>query len=265
MSSAYQGILSNPGRSFATGLLPSLGLHGLMVLVFLLAGLIDFGDADPLMDADIFMVSAVVLPKAESLPDKATSPKKADPVEAAPVEEPPPVEDAMVLPKKEPEPEATPDRKPEPTPPKKGEPKKPSRADLLAGLNADESDQARFETSTDGDENATPSNQWQQFEGRQISPWERRLQDRIKDNWLPGSRQGKFVSGSANIDMDLRTVVTFKVVGSGAFSSPQITHRSGDAIFDQSCLQAVIRTRRFEAPPEDPWTVNLLFDPADKL
>lgn len=265
MSSSYRGILSDPGRSFATGLLPSVGLHGVMVLIFLLAGMIDLGDADPLMDKDIFMVSAVMLPKAESLPDKATAPRPPDPGESGTMEEPPIVQDQMVLPEAKPEAKKEPERKPDPTPAPKKEPKKPSRDDLLASLNADESDEARFETSTDGDEDATPSNQWQQFEGRQMSPWERRLQDRIKDNWLPGTRQGKFVAGSGNIDMDLRTVVSFKVVGSGAFSSPQITHRSGDAIFDQSCLQAVIRTRRFEAPPEDPWTVNLLFDPADKL
>jgi len=259
----HRGVLRNPGRGFATGILPSLGLHGVMLLAFVLAGMIDPGGSNPLLDKEIFMVSTVVLPKSDSLPDKATAPKPPDAGESGTVVEPPIVKDQMVLTKPKPEDKKDPERTPDPTPaPKKD---KPTTAELLASVDADESRKLRFETSPDGSEDATPSNQWQQFEGRQMTPWERRLQDRIKDNWLPGSRQGKFVAGSANLDMELRTVVTFKVVGSGAFASPQITHRSGDAIFDQSCLQAVIRTRRFEPPSEDPWTVNLLFDPADKL
>jgi outer membrane biosynthesis protein TonB len=236
-----------------------------MVVLFLLAGMIDPGDKHPLLDKDIYMVSTVVLPKARSLPDKATAPKPSPAGESGSVEEPPIVADQMLLKQPKKERKKEPERTPAPTPEPKKEPKRPSRADLLANLNADESSETRFETSTEGSENATPSDRWQQYDGRQMTAWERRLQDRIRDNWLPGSRQGKFVSGSGNIDVDLRTVVTFKVVGSGAFASPQISHRSGDAIFDQSCMQAVVRTRRFDAPPEDPWTVNLLFDPADKL
>ncbi len=267
MSGGYRGILSERGAGVLAGILPSIGLHLVMVAVLLGVGMLGKGKANPLLDKDIYMVSAVVLPKADSLPDKATAPKpETDP--GAKQDAPEPVEDEMVLNVSEPEPtpEATPEPKEEPTPKAKApeEPKTPSRDELVASVNADESDEVRFETSTEGSEDATPSSRWQQYEGRQMTPWERRLQDRIKDNWLPGSRQGKFVAGSGNIDSSLRTVVSFKVTGSGAFASPQIVHRSGDAIFDQSCLQAVIRTRRFEAPPEDPWTVNLLFDPADK-
>jgi len=257
----YEGVLRNPGRGFVAGLPGSIVLHLSLLGTFFLAGMIGERERDPLLDKDIYMVSAVVLPKSEGLPDKATAPP------VAPKETPPPpVEGAMILPEPAVEPDPTPKPTPKPTATPKPEPtpKRRSRDDLLAAVGADESDRARFATDPDGEEGAEPS-AFSAFDGVRLSPYQRRLTDRIKDNWHPGSRQGKYAPGKGNIDMSLRTVVQFRLKDDGAISSPSIRHPSGDPVYDQSCLLAVTRTRRFDAPPEgEARRIEVLFDPRDK-
>lgn len=263
MTERYRGVLRDPGRGFLAGLPVSLGLHGCMVAVVFLLGWVGQKERNPLLDKDIFMVSTVVLPKAEGLPDKMTAPEPKAEAEPKTVEaEPLPDELTIPEPKtEEPTPAATPAPRAEPSTP---EPKKPSREDLLAGLDADESSETRFATDPDGVEGAAPTD-LSAFDGVALSPFMRRLSDRIKDNWIPGSRKGKYVVGTGNIDMSLKAVVQFSINDAGAFAGPKIVHPSGDPIFDQSCLQAVIRTRRFDAPPPDEKRrVQVLFDPADK-
>lgn len=257
-SGRYTGVLRDPGRGLLRGILPSLGLHLAMAGAIVLVGMVGSSDDDgPLLDRDIFMVSAIVLPKADGLPDKATAPKPAPKAEP-----PPPVEGAMVLP--EPAQEPTPAPAPTVTPKPQPTPEKPSREDLLAQVGADESDRTRSATDVDGAEGVDPS-VFGAFEGVQLSPYQRRLIDRIKDNWHPGSRKGKYAPGTGNIDMGLRAVVQFRLTESGAISSPSVKYPSGDQVFDQSCLLAVTRTRRFDPPPEgEPTRIEVLFDPRDK-
>ena len=257
----YDGVLRNPGRGFLVGLPGSIGLHLLLLGSFLLVGMVDHRERDPLLDKDIYMVSTVVLPKADGLPDKATAPR------AAAKEEPPaPVEGEMVLPEpavdSEPTPKATP--KPQAAPKPEPTPKRTSRDDLLAAVGADESDRSRFATDPDGEEGAEPS-AFAVFDGTRLTPYQRRLIDRIKDNWHPGSRQGKYAASKGNIDLSLRAVVQFRLKDDGAISSPSIRHPSGDPVFDQSCLLAVTRTRRFDPPPEgEARRIEILCDPRDK-
>lgn len=260
-SGRYDGILRDPGRGFLVGLPGSIGLHLALLGTFVLVGMIGDRERDPLLDKDIYMVSAIVLPKAEGLPDKTTAPR------AAPKEEPPaPVEGEMVLPEPSADPEPTPKATPRPqeTPKPEPTPKRKTREDLLADVGADESDRSRFATDPDGEEGAAP-NPFAAFDGVRLSSFQRRLTDRIKDNWHPGSRQGKYAPGKGNIDMSLRAVVQFRLKDDGAISSPSIRHPSGDPVFDQSCLLAVTRTRRFDAPPEgEARRIEVLFDPRDK-
>ena len=260
-SGRYDGVLRNPGRGFLVGLPGSILLHLGLLGCFFLVGMAGDRDRDPLLDKDIYMVSAVVLPRSEGLPDKATAPRPAPKEEA-----PPPVEGAMVLPEPTSEPEPTPRATPKPavTPKPEPTPKRASRDDLLAAVGADESDRSRFATDPNGEEGAGPSS-FAAFDGVQLSPYQRRLTDRIKDNWHPGSRQGKYAPGKGNIDMSLKAVVQFRIRDDGAITSPSIGHPSGDAVFDQSCLLAVTRTRRFDAPPEgEARRIQVLFDPRDK-
>ena len=260
-SGRYDGVLRNPGRGFLIGLPGSIGLHLLLLGAFLLVGMTGGRERDPLLDKDIYMVSAVVLPRSEGLPDKATAPKPAPKEEAPPI-----VEGAMVLPEPAAEPEPTPKATPraEATPKPEPTPKRNSRDDLLAAVGADESDQSRFATDPDGVEGAEPSS-FAAFDGVRLSPYQRRLTDRIKDNWHPGSRRGKYAPGKGNIDMSLKAVVQFRIKDDGAITSPSVAHPSGDPVFDQSCLLAVTRTRRFDAPPEGEATrIQVLFDPRDK-
>ena len=266
MSDRYRGILRDPGRGFLAGLPFSFGLHGCMVLMILVLGWLGGRDERPLLDKDIYMVSTVVLPKADGLPDKATAPPpEATPAPAVVEAEARPDEMVLNEPKEEPTPEATPEATPKPEPtPAAPEPRRPSREELLSRVDADESSTTRFAPDPDGEEGAAPTD-FAAFDGARLSPYMRTLSDRIKDNWIPGSRRGKYVVGTGNIDMSLKAVVQFTINDAGAFGGPRIVHPSGDPIYDQSCLQAVIRTRRFETPPADEKRkVQVLFDPADK-
>lgn len=250
------------GGGIARALLPSTGLHALLVGVTILPGLwgISLPGCErrppPLLDRDVFMVEAVVLPKARRMPKKAAAPKpqevgKAGKKVAAPV-----IKDQMVLKTKTEEKKAGEDRTPEEKPEKP--PKKKSRADLLAARTTETSDTPIFETSVDGDEDVKPDMALASKFGKPMSGYERRIHDRVKDNWFP-----KFTQTQP--DPSLWAVVSFDIDDAGNISGPSLGRRSADRIFNSSCLRAVARSQGVPPPPQDaPRRFHIRFSPEDK-
>ena len=210
----------------------------------------------PLLDKDVFMVEAVVLPKAKTMPKKAAAPRPAPAGESGKKKAPEPViEDQMVLKKKQERTEGV-ERKPEKKPEEK--PKKKSRSELLAARTEEVSDEPIFETSVDGAEDVEPDIALSTKFGKAMSPYERLVHDKVKDNWFP-----KFQQQTA--DPSRWAVVSFDIDDAGVIASPGIERRSGDRIFDASCIRSVARTRRVPAPPEDaPRRFHIRFSPEDK-
>lgn len=257
-----KSLLRDAGRGVTPALLPSAGLHTILLGVMILPGLwgISLPGCEhrppPLLDRDVFMVEAVVLPKARRMPKKAAAPKprevgKAGKKVAAPI-----IKDQMVLKTKTEEKKAGEDRTPEEKPEK--QPKKKSRADLLAARTQETSDKPIFETSVDGDEDVKPDMALASKFGKAMSAYERRIHDRVKDNWFP-----KFTQTQP--DPSLWAVVSFDIDDSGNISGPSLGRRSGDRSFNLSCLRAVARTRRVPPPPQDaPRRFHIRFSPEDK-
>jgi len=211
--------------------------------------------ASPLIDKDIFMVEAVVLPKAKRMPKKAAAPRPADVGEAGKKVEAPIIENQMVLKKKTEKKEGQ-KRKPKKKPEKK--PKKKSRAELLASRTEEVSDEPIFETSVDGEESVKPDMALSSKFGKPMSAYERLVHDRVKDNWFP-----KFTQTEP--DPSRWSVISFDIDDSGSISGPALERRSGDRIYDSSCLRSVARTRRVPAPPKDaPRRFHIRFSPEDK-
>jgi TonB family protein len=203
------------------------------------------------------MVEAVVLPKARRMPKKAAAPKprevgKAGKKVAAPI-----IKDQMVLKTKTEEKKEGEDRTPEEKPEKQPK-KKKSRADLLAARTQETSDKPIFETSVDGDKDVKPDKALASKFGKPMSAYERRIHDRVKDNWFPKFNQ-------TQPDPSLWAVVSFDIDDSGNISGPSLGRRSGDRVFNSSCLRAVARTRRVPPPPQDaPRRFHIRFSPEDK-
>jgi TonB family protein len=255
----YRGLLR--GRDLRPGLpwtlAASVALHTplLLALVFGWAGQ---PEARPLIDRDVYMVSAVLLPKSQGLPDKAAAPRPPDPGQKGKAPEPPPDPKQMVLKEKDAQEKKGPEtQKPRPEEPDEKKKKKPSKEDLLARVD-EESDEPRFETSPEGDENVNPDAGLRALYGRQLSPWERQVRDAVQYNWFPKSSAGTPKD-------DAWAAVGFTVDEQGNILEPALDHESGDLVYDQSCLRAVIRTRRVPPPPPDAArSVSVGFSPKDK-
>ncbi len=258
-SSKYRGILSDPGPGVGMTLVPSLLLHIPMLFLFVLA------DCDPRppapVDRDVFMVSAVVLPKSVSLPTKAAAPKPKAAGEAGKkVKEAPIIEDQMVLKEKKKEKDEGPEKEPPKKKEKEPEPKKEPKRDLSALLASveEESDEVIFETSPDGDPNAKPEAGARSAYGRQLTAYERQVRDRVQYNWFPKGQR-------TPLPEDIWASVVFRVEANGAIADPRIGESSGDFVFDQSCLRAVMRTRTVPPPgSNDNRTISVGFSPKDK-
>ena len=265
-SGRYAGVLREPGHGFLAGILPSFSLHALVLVGFVVIAQFD-GREPPLIDKDIYIVSAVELPKATDLPDKAAAPAQPKPEASGEAPEPPPADNAVLIPEEEPEeevePEPEPEEEPTPKPEPEPEPEAPSRDDLLARLE-EVSEEPRFETDVDGVEEPEEIS-WEAFNGASKTAYQRRLEGRLLDNWLPGSRAGKFIPGTGNIDPSLKVVIEFRINDLGAFVKPAIYQGSGDLLFDQSCLSAATRTRRFDPPPESEPRIFMLMCSAEDL
>ncbi len=267
MSEAPRGrrasLLENRGDDRVTqGLIPSAGLHALLVGAMILPGLWGITlpgcghRPPPLLDRDIFMVEAVILPKAKRMPKKAAAPKPPEIGKSGKKAPEPVIKDQMVLKTKDREKKAGKERPPEKKPEKK--PKKKSRADLLAARTTETSDKPIFETSVDGDEDVEPDMALASKFGKPMSAYERRVHDRVKDNWFPKA-------GQSPPAPSLWAVVSFDVDDSGNIAGPSLQRRSGDRIFDSSCLRSVARTRRVPPPPSDaPRRFHIRFSPEDK-
>ncbi len=254
---AYKGVLANPGPSFGRYLVHSGLLHAALVV----SGLVAWAKSDPPppMVPEAYYVSAVVLPKAQDLPDKPTRAPRPTPGESGTKEQPPPKPNEMVLqeekapkekgpeePKKEPEKK----KEPEPKPTK-------SRADLLANLDADVSDQDRFATDVDGDEDAKPTALDPRF-GQKMSRYDRLVHDRVKEKWQPGLALVNQVSDGVS------TVVTFTIEENGGIADIALGQGSGNYAYDMSCAVAVQKVGKLPAPPRAPWPVSILFRPEEK-
>lgn len=250
----YRGILRDGGPGLLRYLMHSSVAHGGLLAVLLL-GWAGGDEPPPSMRPDAFYVSAIVLPKAEALPDKATYVPKPTPGERGSTPAPPPEPDRMVLeekvePKKGPEQPVEDKKKPEEPPPKK------SRAEMLASL-GDPSDQERFATDVDGDEDATPSTLDARF-GRKMSRYDRDIHDRAKEKWRPDLALVKQVSDG------VQTIVTFTVEANGGIKDIALAEGSGNYAFDMSCAAAVQRAGRMPPPPSAPWPVSILFRPEER-
>ncbi len=255
---AYHGVLRDRGTGLARYLVHATLLHG-GLLAFLLLGWAGGDDAPPSLRPDAFFVSAVVLPKAEGLPDKPTHVAKPNPGESGKKPAPPPEPDRMVLKEKTAEKKKGPEEpKKEPEKKKKEpkEPKKKSRSDLLASL-GDPSDQDRFATDVDGDEDATPSSLDARF-GRKMSRYDRDIHDRSKERWRPDLALVNQVSD------DVETIVTFTIEANGGIKDIALAKGSGNYAFDMSCAAAVQRAGRMPPPPSAPWPVSILFRPEER-
>jgi TonB family protein len=257
LSGHYRGILSDPGPSIWRGLLPSAVLHLPLLSLFVVA------DCDrkppPRLDEDVFMVSAVVLPKAEALPKKAAAPKPRAAGESGQTKKEAPILDNEMVLKEKTEKKEGPKPVEKPKTVEKEEPK-PKKRDLSALLNQveEEADDVIFETSPDGDPNAKPTAGLQARFGRQLTPYERAVRDAVQHNWFPKSSRGEPPA-------DAFGVITFELDDSGTIRNPRIEASSGDFVYDQSCLRAVQRTRRVEAPPADAnRIISVGFSPKDK-
>ena len=255
-------LLRGGDTGLKRALLPSAGLHLLLLSLFVGPGLWGLtlpgcnSRPSPLLDKDIFMVEAVVLPKAKSMPKKAAAPRPAEVGEAGKKIDEPIIKDQMVLKKEKKEKKEGPKRKPEKKVEKK--PKKKSRAELLASRTQEISDTPIFETSVDGDENVKPDMALSSKFGKPMTAYERLVHDRVKDNWFPKFSQ-------TEPDPSRWAVISFDIDDAGSISSPSLERRSGDRIFDSSCLRSVARTRRVPAPPADaPRRFNIRFSPEDK-
>ena len=255
-----KSLLRDVGRGVTPALVPSAGLHTLLLGVMILPGLwgISLPGCErrppPLLDRDVFMVEAVVLPKARRMPKKAAAPKprevgKAGKKVAAPI-----IKNQMVLKTKTEEKKAGEDRTPEEKPKKQR--KKKSRKELLAARTQETSDKPIFETSVDGDEDVTPDMALASKFGKPMSAYERGIHDRVKYNWHPTQTQS---------EASLWAVVSFDIDDSGNISGPSLGRRSGNRSFDTSCLRAVVRTRSVPPPPQDaPRRFHIRFSPEDK-
>ncbi|MEE2829432.1 MAG: TonB family protein [Myxococcota bacterium] len=254
-------LLRAAGGGFGRGILPSLGLHTLLLALWVLPGLWGISlpgcnsASPPLIDQDIFMVTAVVLPKATSLPTKAAAPKPPEAGETGQKEAPPIVEDQVVL--KTPVAEKKKGTKTKPKEKPKEKPKKKSRKDLLASVEED-ADELIFETSVEGDPAAKRDRALLARFGRPLSAYERQVHDQIKENWFP-----KFTSSSP--DPDVWAAMTFTLGDDGTIRSPSVERSSKDRVFDMSCLRSISRTRRVPPPPADaPRVFHIRFSPEDK-
>jgi TonB family protein len=254
---AYQGVLRDRGTGLARYLVHAGLLHGGLLAV-LLVGWAGADEAPPNLRPDAFYVSAVVLPKAEGLPDKPTHVAKPDPGEQGTKPTPPAEPDRMLL-KEEPEKKKGPEepkKEPEKKKEEPKEPKKKSRSDLLASL-GDPSDQDRFATDVDGDEDATPSSLDSRF-GRKMSRYDRDIHDRSKERWRPDLALVNQVSD------DVETIVTFTIEANGGITDIALAKGSGNYAFDMSCAAAVQRAGRMPPPPSAPWPVSILFRPEER-
>jgi hypothetical protein len=253
--STYRGVLSDPGPGVGMTLLPSLLLH---VPVVLMLAFGTMGEkAQPPITRDVFMVSAVVLPKSKALPKKAAAPKPPPAGEAGTKPEPPPLPNELVLKQKKAKDAEGKKVEPKQEPTPKDPPKKRDLSSLIARVE-EEADEVVFETSPDGVEGATPSEDLRARFGRQLSPYERLVADAIKANWHPTAMQ-------MPVPEDLWAVVSFTIEENGALSGPAMEQGSGDWSYDSSCLRAVTQTRRVQPPgPKDKRRVMLGFSPKDK-
>jgi len=255
--STYRGILADPGPGLGRYLVHSGLLHGALVAVSLLAWA--RSEPPPPMVPDAYYVSAVVLPKAQDLPDKPTRAPRATPGDSGTKEQPPPKPNEMVLQEeKEPKDKGPEEPKKEPEKEKEPEPKpKKSRADLLANLDADVSDQDRFATDVDGEEGAKPTALDARF-GQKMSKYDRLVHDRVKGKWQPGLALVNQVSDGVS------TVVTFTIKENGSIADIALGEGSGNYAFDMSCAVAVQKVGKLPAPPRAPWPVSILFRPEER-
>ena len=253
---SYGGLLRDPGPGIHRALVPSAILH--LPLALLLVGAWGGDSRRPLIDRDIYMVSAVALPKARDLPDKAAAPKKkqAPAPKPKPKSEPAPQPDELVLKEKrdeEKEPQEEEATEPESS---KANDRSTDRASLLASL-TEKADELRFATDPDGDPEVEPEAGLKARFGRQLTPYERQVRDAIQYNWFP-----KFTGQARD---GLWAAVGFDIDTNGSILAPEIEESSGDYIYDQSCLRAVIRTRRVPPPPSDAARrISVGFSPQDK-
>lgn len=259
----HSTLLRDSGSGLLRGLLPSTGLHLLLLGALTLPGLLGIAlpgcshRPSPLIDKDIFMVEAVVLPKARSMPKKAAAPKPQEAGEQGQKVEPPILEDQMVLKKKQEQKKEGVKKKPAKKPEEKVE-KKKSREDLLAARTEEEADEPIFETSPDGSDDAKKDQALKARFGRPMNAYERLVHDRIKDNWFP-----KFTQQTP--DPKTWAVVSFEIDASGNITSPAMERRSGDRVYDSSCLRAVSRTRKVPPPPSGASrSFHIRFSPEDK-
>ena len=250
----YHGLLRDEGSGLGRYLVHSLIAHGALAAI-LLVGWAGGDDPPPSLRPDAFYVAAIVLPKADALPDKATHVAKPNPGQSGAKPAPPPEPDRMVLkektePKKGPEQPVEPvEKKEEPTP-------KRSRTDLLTSL-GDASDQDRFATDVDGDEDATPSTLDARF-GRKMSRYDRDIHDRSKERWRPDLALVQQVSDG------VETIVTFTIEANGSITDIALAKGSGNYAFDMSCAAAIQRAGRMPPPPSAPWPVSILFRPEER-
>jgi TonB family protein len=247
-----ESLLLGPPSQLGRWLAPSAALHGaLFAAALLLSAKAKPADS---VQPDAFFVSAIVLPKADALPDRATYVPKKQPGqqgETAPEKSNP---DEMVL--KEPEKEREKGKEEEPRTPDKEPERRPTREELLARV-GQASEEAHFQTDTEGDENAVPTDMQALF-GRPMTAYERLVHDRVKSNWnvIPAVVSTVRKQGYA--------VVRFQVDDGGVIQDPDVVTGSDSYAFDMSCISAVVATGRVPPPPEAPWTFSVLFRPEEK-